>query len=100
MKVAEVIEKCSSKNYWSLWEFEEDFDDLKCVATDLEIDRHRWYEVSTRVYECEDGFVGVSGVAELYSEMMSWDDCYCPCVAVEYESFTTVSYKPKINKTN
>lgn len=95
MKVAEVIEKCSSKNIWPLWEFEEEFPNLKLVASDLNVERDRWFEISTNVYECENGFVGVSGVSQVYSEMMSWSDCMCECTAVEYESFTTVSYKPK-----
>jgi hypothetical protein len=95
MKVKEVIEKCSSENIWSLCEFEEEFSELKLVASNLNVDRYRWYEISTNVYECEDGFVGVSGVSQLYSEMMSYSDCMCECTAVEYESFTTVSYKPK-----
>lgn len=95
MKVAEVIEKCNSENIWSFWEFEESFPDLKRVVSDLNIDRHRWFEASTNVYECEDGFVGVNGVAELYSEMMSWDDCDCPCTAAEYEAVQTITYKPK-----
>lgn len=97
MKVAEVIEKCSSENIWSFWEFEEEFPELKLVASDLNVERDRWFEISTNVYECEDGFVGVSGVSQVYSEMMSNSDCDCPCTAVEYESFTTVSYKPKSN---
>ena len=95
MKIAEVIEKCSSKNIWSLWEFEEEFPDLKRVASDLNVERARWFEHATNVYECEDGFVGVSGVAELYSEMMSWDDCGCECTAVEYEAIPSITYKPK-----
>lgn len=95
MKVAEVIEKCNSESIWSLWEFEESFPDLKRVASDLNVERARWFEISTNVYECEDGFVGVNGVAELYSEMMSWDDCDCPCNAAEYEAIRTITYKPK-----
>lgn len=95
MKVKEVIEKCSSESLWSLWEFEEEFPDLKRVASDLNVERDRWFELATNVYECEDGFVGVNGVAELYSEMMSWDDCDCPCCACEYEAVPSITYKPK-----
>ena len=95
MKVAEVIEKCNSESIWSFWEFEEEFPDLKRAASNLNVDRLRWFEISTNVYECEDGFVGVEGVSEVFSEMMSYSDCDCPCTAVEYESFTTISYRPK-----
>lgn len=94
MKVAEVIEKVNSRYYLSLWEFEKEFPDLKRVASDLNVDRHRWFELATNVYECEDGFVGVKGISKAI--IMSDSDCECPCSACEYESFTTVSYRPKI----
>lgn len=95
MKVQEVTEKCNSENIWSFWEFEEAFPELKRVASDLNIDRHRWFEISTNVYECDDGFVGVEGVSEVYSEMMDYRDCDCPCTATEYEAVQTITYKHK-----
>ena len=55
MKVSEVIDMCNSHNYWSFWEFEEDCD-AEAVVRDLNLDRMRWYEISTNVYKCEDGF--------------------------------------------
>ena len=96
MKVVEVIEKVNSKDYWSLWEFEEEFPDLKLVASDLNVERDRWFEISANVYECEDGFVGISGVSQVYSEMMSNSDCDRPCTAVEYEAYPAISYRPKV----
>lgn len=93
MKVADVIEKVNSESFWSLFDFEENFD-LRCVASDLNVDRHRWYELSTNVYECDDGFVGVSGIAECYSEMMSPVDCGCSCFAEQYVPIETVQYVP------
>ena len=95
MKVAEVIEKCSSENIWSLCEFEEEFPDLKRVASDLDVERARWFELATNVYECEDGFVGVNGISKVFSEMMSNSDCDCPCSACEYEAVPSIAYKPK-----
>lgn len=94
MKVAEVIEKVSSENIWSLWEFE-DLCELKKVAKDLDVDRLRWFEISTNVYECEDGFAGVTGVSEVFSEMMSNSDCGWPCTAVEYVVENRPYYVPK-----
>lgn len=95
MKVAKVIEKCNSEKLWSLWEFEEEFPDLKLVASDLNVERDRWFEISTNVYECEDGFVGVSGISQVYSEIMSYSDCECPCSACEYEAIPSITYQPK-----
>lgn len=93
MKVAEVIEKANSTKYWSLYDFEEDFD-LEAVARDLNLDRLRWFEISTVVYKCEDGFVGVSGVSHTYSEMMDYRDCDCECTAKEFKPVQTTIYVP------
>jgi hypothetical protein len=93
MKVAEVIEKVKSTNYWSLYSFEEDFN-LEAVAHDLYVDKHRWFETSTTVYKCEDGYVGVSGISQLYSESMDYEDCYCECVAEEFEPKQVITYVP------
>lgn len=93
MKVAEVIEKVNTNKYWSLFEFEEDFD-LEAVARDLYIDRLRWFEISTVVYKCEDGFVGVCGVSQTYSEMMDYRDCDCECTAKEFKPIQTTIYVP------
>lgn len=94
MKVAEVIEKVNSTKYWSLYDFEEDFD-LEAVARDLYVDKHRWFETSTTVYKCEDGFVGVNGVTQTYSEMMSCDECGCECFAEEFEPKQVTTYVPR-----
>ena len=97
MKVKDVIDRVSSTKLWSLWQFEEEFNDLECVASYLDVKQHRWYEIATNVYKCEDGYVGVNGVAELKSESMDWSDCYCECTAMEYEAIPSITYKPKTN---
>ena len=93
MKVSEVIEKVNSIKYWSLYSFEEDFN-LEAVASELNVDKHRWYEISTSVYKCDDGFVGVSGVTQLYAELMDYKDCYCECIAEEFEPKQITTYVP------
>ena len=103
MKVQELINYVDERNLYSLWDFEESltdekFNELKKVAKGLEIDKHRWYEVSTTVYKVEDGYVGVRGVTHLYSEGMSYSDCDYLCEASEYEEVQTISYRVKQNK--
>jgi hypothetical protein len=93
MKVAEVIEKVNNTKYWSLYSFEEDFD-LEMVAHGLYVDKHRWYEISTSVYKCEDGYVGVNGVSQLFSEDMSYSDVDCPCIAEEFVPKQVTTYVP------
>lgn len=96
MKVAEFIEAVNNGKFNSLWEVEDEIENCpKAVATGLDPDNHRWYIVSTNVYECEDGFVGVTGCSMLKSEMMSWKDAMVETFASEYEAVQTITYKPK-----
>lgn len=98
MKVKEIINLINSSNISSLGEAEDLLDDtVKLVAEDLEIECYKWFGVATDVYEVEDGYVGITGVADVYSPYMDSSDCNYPCVACEYESYTTISYKPKNN---
>jgi len=93
MKVAEVIEKVTNTEYWSLYSFEKE-SSLEAVANGLYVDKHRWYEISTTVYKCEDGFVGVSGVSQLYSESTEYEDCCRECIAEEFEPKQITTYVP------
>lgn len=71
---------------------------IKQIACDLDVDRHRWYECATDIYQCEDGYVGITGLSNLYSEMMSPSDCDVHCYAEEYEAVQTITYKKKLGK--
>lgn len=96
MKVKEIINLINSSNISSLGEAEDLLDDTaKLVAKDLEIERYKWFGVATDVYEVEDGYVGITGVTDVYSPYMDSSDCNYPCAACEYEPYTTISYKPK-----
>jgi hypothetical protein len=68
---------------------------VKKIAYNLGIDRHRWYETSIDVYKCEDGYVGITGISKIYFERMSSIDCGVHCYAEEYEPVQITSYKPK-----
>lgn len=50
--------------------------------------------MSTNVYKCEDGFVGVSGVVQLFSEQMGYEDCLYKCTAEEYKQILAPKYVP------
>lgn len=98
MKVKEIINLINSSNIDSLSEAEDLLDDtVKLVAKDLQIERNTWFSTATDVYEVEDGYIGITGVADEYSPYMDSSDCDYPCVAFEYEPYTTISYKPKNN---
>ena len=96
MTVKELIDLINNANYYSIWEAEEHFGTgVYRVAANVYEDEHRWYVVSTNVYKCDDGYVGITGPSALNSESMVWSDCGYPCTAEEYEAFNTISYKPK-----
>lgn len=96
MKKKELIDLINNDCLYSLCDAEDVIPkEVKRVATDLEIDRHRWYSTCVNVYACEDGYVGIYGVDQLYSSGMTFSDCDCHCEASEYEEVTTITYKPK-----
>ena len=100
MKVQELIDYVNSNEFHSVYEFEdsltkEQFKELKIVSESIDVDRHRWYEVSTTVYKLEDGFVGVRGVSNIYAEDMDVEDCCIKCSASEYIEIPSVIYKKK-----
>lgn len=96
MKVQEAIEKINGKGFYSVFEAEEVLDgDAKLVKSNLGIDEYRWYTISTKVYQLEDGYIGITGVTSLKSEAMMFSDCDVITQAEEYEEFTTISYRRK-----
>mgnify|MGYP006993720722 FL=1 len=96
MKVQEAIEKINGEGFYSVFEAEEVLDrDAKLVKSNIGIDKHRWYTISTKVYQLEDGYIGITGVTSLISEAMTFSDCNVITQAEEYEEFTTISYRRK-----
>lgn len=96
MKVQEAIEKINGVGFYSVFEAEGVLDrDAKLVKSNLGIDEYRWYTISTKVYQLEDGYIGITGVTSLKSEAMMFSDCDVITQAEEYEEFTTISYRRK-----
>ena len=95
MKVKKAIELINnSDNCYSLWDAEDLL--IGCKFKNRQnYDSHRWYIMATDIYEVEDGYIGVSGVSELKSEMMDYSDTDEHCVAKEYEAVQTITYIPK-----
>lgn len=97
MTTGQLIELINESLLYSLYDARKILSKHKIpqVAHELGADRHRWYEVATDVYKCEDGFVGITGVSCLYSENIMYMDCDTPCTAEEYEEVVEVTYKKK-----
>jgi len=67
----------------------------ECVAKALNVDKHRWYEISTNVYKIDEWFLGVRGASDLFSEEMGWDDADVKSTAFEMERIPSYTYKQK-----
>lgn len=97
MKVQEVINTIDNiKNkYIGLWELEYYLPDLNSFVCDMdEYVIHSWENpiaVKTTIYQCEDGFVGISGCSELTTEQ-SVKDIPCEIRACRYYPHVKVSY--------
>lgn len=94
MKVKEAIELINNDTEcYSLWDAEDLLKDCKFIER-INHDSHRWYITAIDIYKVEDGYIGVWGVSELKSEMMSFSDCDIHCEAEEYKAVNTISYIP------
>lgn len=93
MKREELIEKVNAAHYKSLWEAEDEMDpEVEKVAKGLDLDEHRWFSTAIDVYRCEDGFVGIQGAYQSFSEMQSWSDIDWDCTAFPMKAVETITY--------
>ena len=100
MKVQELIDLINdTERYvplYSLYDAEDVIPrEVDKVASGLDLDEHRWYSTAIDVYRCEDGFVGIRGAYQSFSEMQSWSDICVTCDAFEVEPVPDVYYKRK-----
>lgn len=98
MKVEEVIKLINEQDELYSLSYAEELlskHGVEQVMYGLDLEKHRWYEISTDVYQCEDGFVGVTGLGTMFSDMMLPSDCDVHCFAEEYEPVQVVAYRRK-----
>ena len=97
MEVKEAIDLINnSDNCYSLSDAENLLKGCK-FKNRQDYESNRWYILATDIYEVDDGYIGVSGVSELKSEIMDYSDTGEHCVAEEYKSVQTITYIPKID---
>ena len=70
-------------------------DNFETVANNIDIDTHRWYEVSTTVLQIFDRFLGVRHISNMFSESSDYEDCYVKLEFDEMEAVQTTTYKIK-----
>lgn len=96
MKVKELIDIINYSDFYCLGEVEDEVDEqAKQVEHGSALDNHRWYSTAIDVYECEDGYVGVFGVYQIFSEQMEYEDVDVKCYAEEYAAVPRITYIPK-----
>ncbi len=62
------------------------------VETGLDVEKHRWYEISTTVVKVLGRYLGIEHISELYSEEMTTEDCYHTMRFYEMKEIQTISY--------
>jgi len=67
----------------------------KCIVDGLDVDKHRWYEISTSVYKIGDWFLGINGVSDVFSEQASIAGCGIEVIAWEMEEIQFITYRRK-----
>jgi hypothetical protein len=100
MKVQELIDLINNTErdvpLYSLYDAEDVIPrEVDKVASGLNLDEHRWYSTAIDVYQCEDGFVGIRGAYQSFSEMQDWSDICFTCYAFEMEAVSSVKYIKK-----
>lgn len=68
-------------------------DNLKEVDSGLDVDKHRWYEISTTVYEIFGRYLGVRMATDLFSEQMGYSDCSVTIEFFEMKLIQTITYQ-------
>lgn len=95
MNVKEAIELINhSNNCYSLSDAENLLKGCK-FKNRQDYESCRWYTLATDIYEVDNGYIGISGVSELKSEMMDYSDTGEHCFAEEYQVIQTITYLPK-----
>jgi len=65
----------------------------KTVDSGLDVDKHRWYELTTEVIEINGGFIGVRSVTDCFSEQSSIGDMGCRLLFFEMKEVQITSYE-------
>lgn len=72
------------------------FKDLTGIASGINVDKHRWYELALEVVVLPDiGFIGVTAIQDLSSENSSCEDIYHHLKFHEVQEYTTSTWKIK-----
>lgn len=97
MKVEEFIEAINEGEFWALCYIDDTdlWEDFEIIQTGNDLDEHRWYSTAENIYKLEDGYVGVRGLFQVFSELSCFEDFKTKCYAYEVEPVPSVKYVKK-----
>ena len=99
MKVKEVISLISNTDYYSLIEATRAVglykDDI--VVENYNITKHKYFNIVTNIYQCEDGFVAITGLKNNIKKK-DYEEFNIAAFAEEYIEIPTVMYAPKYRR--
>jgi hypothetical protein len=97
MNIEDIIRDINSEKFVDIYDASNYLENEylgKRVAINLDVDKHRWYELSTTVYAIDDIYIGLRGISDIYSETMDYDGLdYVK--AFEMEPVQSITYKAK-----
>ena len=80
--VADVIAIIEQGKFNNLLAVEDNLPiDVEVIVDAQRIDNHRWYSNAQMIVRCVDGYVGIWGAYQSFSEMQSWSDINVICTA-------------------
>lgn len=97
MTVKEFIQIVNEGEFWSLWAVDDSSlgEGFERIESGNDLDEHRWYSTAEDIYKLEDGYVGVRGLFQMFSELSCPKDFSIKCKAYEVEPVPSIKYIKK-----
>lgn len=96
MKAKEIVEKINNSSFYSLQTAlnEADLSRKNCVKLNYNFSRHKNFDIVTNIYECEEGFVAITGLTNDRAKI-GYKAYGIVAFAEEYMAVPSVMYVPK-----
>lgn len=94
MTVKEFIQMVNEGEFWSLGAIDDSDlgEGFERIESGNDLDQHRWYSTAEDIYKLEDGYVGVRGLFQIFSEWDYAKDYGVKCRAYEVEPVPSIKY--------
>ena len=100
MTVEQFIQMVNEGEFWSLAQVDDSAlgEGFERIQSGNDLDEHRWYSTAEDIYKLEDGYVGVWGLFQIFSEWDYAKDYGIMCEAYEVEPVPSIKYVKKNEK--